>query len=51
MLEIQVFFIAFFISFIGILIPGMTSALGVSSMILIGFPVQIAKTTFQIGSA
>lgn len=51
MLELQVFLIAFFVSFVGILAPGMTSALGVSSMILIGFPVQIAKTTFQIGSA
>lgn len=51
MLEIAIFLIGFIVSFIGILIPGMTSSLGVSSMILLGLPIQIAKTTFQVGSA
>lgn len=43
-----IFIISFVVSFIGILIPGMTSSLGVSSMVLMGIPIQIAKTTFQI---
>lgn len=51
MLEVFIFLLAFSVSFIGILVPGMTSALGVSSMILLGLPIQIAKTTFQVGSA
>ncbi len=50
MLELQIFIIALVASFIGIMIPGVSSALWVSSMILLGIPVQIAKTTYQFGN-
>jgi hypothetical protein len=50
MFEIQIFFIAFIASFIGIMVPGVSSALSVSSLILLGIPVQFAKTTYQIGN-
>ena len=50
MFEVSIFLIAFISSFIGIMIPGVSSALSVSSMILLWIPVQIAKTTYQIGN-
>jgi uncharacterized membrane protein YfcA len=50
MLEVSLFLIAFISSFIGIMIPWVSSALSVSSMILLWIPVQIAKTTYQVGN-
>ena len=50
MIEIYIFLVAFLSSFIGLIIPGIASALSVSSLILFGIPVQIAKTTYQIGN-
>lgn len=51
MLEVSIFLIALISSFIGIMIPWVSSALSVSSMILLWIPIQIAKTTYQIGNA
>jgi uncharacterized membrane protein YfcA len=51
MTELYIFIIAFVVSFIGILIPGMTTSLGVSSMMLLWIPIQIAKSTYQVGNA
>jgi uncharacterized membrane protein YfcA len=48
-MEFTIFLVAFIVTFIWILIPGMTSSLGVSSMVLLGVPIQLSKTTFQIG--
>lgn len=50
MTELYIFIIAFVVSFIGILIPGMTTSLGVSSMMLLWIPIQTAKSTFQVGA-
>lgn len=50
MFEIQIFLIAFISSFIGLLIPWVASALSVSTLILTGLPVQLAKTTYQLGN-
>lgn len=49
-MEIFIFIIAFVSSFIGIMIPWVSSALSVSTMILIGIPVQLSKTTYQVGN-
>lgn len=48
MLEILIFIVAFITAFLGILIPWVASSLWVSTLILIGIPVQLAKTTFQL---
>jgi uncharacterized membrane protein YfcA len=50
MFEIQIFLIAFISSFVGLLIPWVASALSVSTLILTGLPVQLAKTTYQLGN-
>ncbi len=50
MLEFQIFLIALISSFLWQIVPWMTSALSVSVLILLGIPVQVAKTTYQIGN-
>ncbi len=50
MLEFQIFLTAFISSFLWLIVPWVTSALSVSILILLGIPVQIAKTTYQIGN-
>lgn len=48
MLELQILIIAFVSSFLGLIVPWSSSALSVSSMILLGIPVQLAKIIYQI---
>lgn len=48
MFEIQIFLIAFISSFVWLLIPWVASALSVSTLILLGIPVQLSKTTYQL---
>ena len=47
-MDLAIFIIAFFSAFIGLLIPWVGSSLSVSSLILIGIPVQLSKVTFQL---
>lgn len=48
MLELSIFLVALIASFIGMMIPWVSSALSVSSLILLWIPVQLAKTTYQV---
>ena len=50
MIEVLIFIIAFSSAFIGLLIPGVASALSVSSLILVGIPIQLSKVTYQLGN-
>ncbi len=50
MIEVSIFLIALASSFIGLLIPGVASALSVSTLILMGIPIQLAKAIYQIGN-
>ena len=50
MFALAIFIIAFISSFLGLLVPGVASALSVSSLILLWIPVQLSKTTYQLGN-
>jgi uncharacterized membrane protein YfcA len=49
MVELGIIIIGFLGSYITSLIPGTGSVITISTMMLIGVPPQIAKTTFQLG--
>lgn len=48
MLPLLVFFIAIIASYIGAFIPWVSSSLTISTLMLLGIPPQIAKSTFQV---
>lgn len=48
MMDLYIFLIALLSAFIGLLIPGVASALSVSTLILIWIPVQLSKVTYQL---